>query len=91
MAPAGRFATAARCSLRIILNRVASSKHELLLREGLGKKGGAVVGAVYRDPGLELPSRHLGLVQAVEHDGIEPFIERPAQEINRLLPEPRSC
>ena len=50
----------------VILNRVASTAHERLLRDALDAHSIAVLGAVPRDEALNLPSRHLGLVQACE-------------------------
>lgn len=50
----------------VILNRVASPRHEALVRDGLARVGIAVFGALPRRPGLALPERHLGLVQAAE-------------------------
>ena len=50
----------------IVLNRVASGRHETLLREALAPSGIPVVGALRRDPSLHTPSRHLGLVPAGE-------------------------
>ena len=48
----------------VILNRVASPRHETILRQALAPSGVTVLGAVPRDQALGLPSRHLGLVQA---------------------------
>jgi cobyrinic acid a,c-diamide synthase len=48
----------------VILNRVASERHEALLREAIAEP---VIGAVRRNNRLALPSRHLGLVQAQEN------------------------
>jgi cobyrinic acid a,c-diamide synthase len=50
----------------IVLNRVASDRHEALLRDALAPSGIPVVGALRRDPSLHTPSRHLGLVPAGE-------------------------
>ncbi|HVA61531.1 MAG TPA: cobyrinate a,c-diamide synthase [Mycobacteriales bacterium] len=50
----------------VILNRVASPRHEQLLREALAGSGVPVLGALHRDPALSTPSRHLGLVPAPE-------------------------
>jgi cobyrinic acid a,c-diamide synthase len=47
----------------VILNRTASERHELLLREALGHE---VLLALRNDDALTWPSRHLGLVQAQE-------------------------
>jgi cobyrinic acid a,c-diamide synthase len=53
----------------IILNRVASPRHEQILRESLGgglTAGIPVVGALPRRADVSVPSRHLGLVPAQE-------------------------
>jgi cobyrinic acid a,c-diamide synthase len=53
----------------VILNRVASDRHEALLREALEEGGGVpVLGALRRSDAVATPSRHLGLVPAVERD-----------------------
>lgn len=55
----------------VILNRVASPRHEALVRKGLEAVGIEVLGALPRRGDLALPERHLGLVQAVEHPDLE--------------------
>ncbi|GAA2742533.1 cobyrinate a,c-diamide synthase [Kitasatospora cinereorecta] len=51
----------------VILNRVASDRHEMLLREALEEGSGVpVLGSVRRAPAVATPSRHLGLIPAVE-------------------------
>jgi len=50
----------------VILNRVASDRHERLLRDGLATAGLRVYGAVRRWDGAAAPSRHLGLIPAAE-------------------------
>jgi cobyrinic acid a,c-diamide synthase len=50
----------------VILNRVASDRHERLLREALGSAGIGVYGAIRRSSQVAAPSRHLGLVPAAE-------------------------
>ncbi|THV42071.1 cobyrinate a,c-diamide synthase [Glycomyces buryatensis] len=50
----------------IVLNRVASPRHEAILREALAPLGIPVVGVLRRGAGLETPSRHLGLVPVAE-------------------------
>jgi cobyrinic acid a,c-diamide synthase len=54
----------------VILNRVASARHEALLRDGMAQAGIAVFGALPRRKDLALPERHLGLVQAQESAGL---------------------
>ena len=51
----------------VILNRVGSSRHEQVLRQACDAVGVPVLGAVPRHDALTVPSRHLGLVTAVEH------------------------
>jgi len=55
----------------VILNRVASPRHERLCRLGMEEVGLPVFGALPRRGDLTLPERHLGLVQAVEHPDLE--------------------
>lgn len=65
----------------VILNNVASPRHEVLLIEACKKAGLTVLGAVRRDPVLARPSRHLGLVQAAEDGDLEAFLEAAAAAI----------
>jgi cobyrinic acid a,c-diamide synthase len=51
----------------VILNRVGSARHELALRQACEQAGVPVLGAIPRTAELELPTRYLGLVTAVEH------------------------
>ena len=67
----------------VILNRVGSDRHETMLREALSGIAMPVLGAVRSDPALHLPERHLGLVQAGEHDDLEAFIERAAAVVEK--------
>ncbi|MFJ2950148.1 cobyrinate a,c-diamide synthase [Streptomyces sp. NPDC087226] len=50
----------------VILNKVASDRHEALLREALESVGVPVLGALRRAAPVETPSRHLGLVPVAE-------------------------
>ena len=50
----------------VILNRVASDRHERLLRDALAVAGIAVYGAIRRSAEAAAPSRHLGLIPAAE-------------------------
>ncbi|RED14035.1 cobyrinate a,c-diamide synthase [Pontivivens insulae] len=58
----------------VILNRVASPRHERLTRVGMEQAGIRVLGALPRRGDLKLPERHLGLIQAVEHPDLEAAI-----------------
>lgn len=58
----------------VILNRVASPRHERLTRQGMERAGLPVLGALPRRGDLTLPERHLGLIQAVEHPDLEAAI-----------------
>jgi cobyrinic acid a,c-diamide synthase len=51
----------------VILNRVSSPRHEAVLRQACEQAGVPVLGAIPRADELTVPSRHLGLVTAVEH------------------------
>jgi cobyrinic acid a,c-diamide synthase len=53
----------------VVLNRVASERHETMLREALAPTGIPVLGALPREASLHTPSRHLGLVPASERPG----------------------
>lgn len=58
----------------VILNRVASPRHERLTRLGMERAGLPVLGVLPRRGDLTLPERHLGLIQAVEHPDLEAAI-----------------
>ena len=50
----------------VILNKVASDRHEALLREALDAAGVPVLGVLRRVRQVDTPSRHLGLVPVAE-------------------------
>lgn len=50
----------------VILNKVASDRHEDLLREALEQAGVPVLGVLRRAAQVDTPSRHLGLVPVAE-------------------------
>ncbi len=54
----------------VILNRVASDRHERLLRDALAACGAAVYGSIRRTDGIATPSRHLGLIPAAERAAV---------------------
>jgi cobyrinic acid a,c-diamide synthase len=51
----------------VILNRVGTNRHEQVLRQACEAVGVPVLGAIPRHDELSVPSRHLGLVTAVEY------------------------
>lgn len=64
----------------VLFNRVASDRHEELLREALASVPGLppVLGCLRRDQELALPERHLGLVTAGDAEADEGFYGRLA-------------
>lgn len=67
----------------VVFNRVAGAGHEKVLRAAMPKRlpAIAVLGSLPRDDSLSLPERHLGLVQAGEHERLEAFLERAADAV----------
>ncbi|MGW7450512.1 cobyrinate a,c-diamide synthase [Streptomyces sp. NPDC054787] len=53
----------------VILNKVGSDRHEVMLREALEEAGMPVLGVLRRAPQVATPSRHLGLVPVAERRG----------------------
>jgi cobyrinic acid a,c-diamide synthase len=89
--PSGQAQTAAaiaaglrdfRAGLRlagVVLNRVASARHEDLVRRAFADIGIPVFGALPRYAGIAVPKRHLGLVQAEEQAEIKNLIVEAAR------------
>jgi cobyrinic acid a,c-diamide synthase len=69
----------------VILNRVATVRHERVTREALANIGVPVLGAMPRLEDLELPSRHLGLVTVAEHPAAEGAVAALGDEASRHL------
>ena len=69
----------------VVLNRVASPRHEALMRHALDPLGIAVLGVLPREAAIELPERHLGLVQAQEHAGLDALLARAGEAAARHL------
>ena len=61
-----------------VLNRVGSARHLAGAGAAVAAAGVAVLGSLPRDPGIGLPERHLGLVQASEQDGLDAKLARLA-------------
>lgn len=62
----------------VVLNRVASERHRAGVAPALEASGIPLLGALPRDPGLVMPERHLGLVQAQEHPALAALFDRVA-------------
>ncbi len=69
----------------VILNRVGSPSHEAMIRAALAPSGVPVLGAIPRDAALDLPHRHLGLVQAGEHGDLEGILDGAATVLSRVV------
>jgi cobyrinic acid a,c-diamide synthase len=52
----------------VVLNQIGSDGHERMCRDAIEDLGVPVLGALRRDPGIETPSRHLGLIPAAERN-----------------------
>ncbi len=62
----------------VIFNRVASASHAAIVTDAVKPLDIPVLGAVTEDRGIVVPSRHLGLVQASEHETLDAFLDRAA-------------
>ena len=66
----------------VVLNRIASPRHEELIREELEARSITCFGSLKSDPTISVPSRHLGLVQAADlaaQGELEPKIDAAAK------------
>jgi len=75
----------------VILNKIGSKRHEMMLREALKPLDVPVIGAIARDSNLVLPERHLGLIQAYENKHIEEFIVAAAKRIAAQIDIEQLC
>ncbi|MEZ2121069.1 MULTISPECIES: cobyrinate a,c-diamide synthase [unclassified Corynebacterium] len=70
----------------VILNQVGTERHEAICRRACEAVGVPVFGALPRFADIEVPSRHLGLVTAVERGGVAvAAVERMADLVERHL------
>ena len=69
----------------VVLNRVASPRHEALMRHALDPLGITVLGVLPREAAIELPERHLGLVQAQEHATLNALLTRAGEAAEQHL------
>ncbi len=66
----------------VVLNRVASPRHETLVRVGMDAVGIKVLGSLPRRKEIEMPERHLGLVQAGEQENLPQLLAEAAAFIS---------
>jgi cobyrinic acid a,c-diamide synthase len=66
----------------VVLNRVASPRHEDLIRRAMDGAGIAVLGALPRHAPIKMPERHLGLVQAEELPRLNEVIAAAARLVS---------
>jgi cobyrinic acid a,c-diamide synthase len=73
----------------VILNRVGSERHRALVSEAIAALAAPapipILGSVPRAAALELPERHLGLVQAGEHADLGRWLDRLADLAERHI------
>lgn len=67
----------------VVLNKVASSRHEALCRAGFEEAGLLVLGCLPRAAGIQLPERHLGLVQAEETQELSVLLEEAGRIVEQ--------
>jgi len=69
----------------VIFNRVGSARHQRVIREAMAYAVPhiPVLGMIPMEPGLELPSRHLGLIQAAEHHGLDALMTHAGNVIGQ--------
>lgn len=65
----------------VIVNLAGSDRHERLVLQSMARHGVHVYGCLHRNCDLELPSRHLGLVPAGEHQAVGEFLNRAAASV----------
>ena len=69
----------------IILNKIGSKKHEMLCRTALEKTKIPIIGVIPKNPSLDMPSRHLGLISTLESKILKTQIEKTAKIISKFL------
>jgi cobyrinic acid a,c-diamide synthase len=66
----------------VVLNNVGTKRQEKVIRQAVARETGvAILGAIPRLDEQHLPSRHLGLVTAMEHPDVERALERVADAV----------
>ena len=63
----------------VILNRCRSARHESMITTAMKAAGITIFGAIPETPDLDVPSRHLGLVQATDLPNLNAVLETAAE------------
>lgn len=66
----------------VILNRLGSARHGTGIARAITSIGVPVLGQVPRSVEMCTPSRHLGLVQAIENPDLDAFIDKAAELVS---------
>jgi len=69
----------------VVLNRVASARHERMLVSALRATGLPLLGAIPRRPELAMPERHLGLVLPGEIPAFDGFLDLAAEVLGDFV------
>ena len=69
----------------LIVNRVASTRHEAMLRTALAATNIPVLGVIPRRDNLTLPDRHLGLVLPDEISGFDILVAAAAEAVSDFI------
>jgi cobyrinic acid a,c-diamide synthase len=69
----------------VVLNCVGSERHRKLVGDAIAALQIPVLGAIPREKALAFPERHLGLIQALEHENLAVRLERLADTAERHL------
>ena len=72
----------------VVLNRIASPRHEELISAALAERSIALFGSLPTNGDIEIPSRHLGLVQAADlaaSGALEAMINKAAELVTAHL------
>ena len=67
----------------IILNKIGSKKHELLCKSALEKIKIPIIGVIPKNPSLNMPSRHLGLISTLENN----VLKKQIKKISKIISE----
>ncbi|WP_378956293.1 cobyrinate a,c-diamide synthase [Pelosinus sp. sgz500959] len=63
----------------VIVNRLGSPSHQKMVSDALERINIPVLGSIYRNEGISMPERHLGLTPVTEHNASDRIAELCAQ------------